>query len=234
MLEKWQSQLLSIASEEKAAVLRRFFKTGPGEYGYGDVFIGLTVPQVRATAKSFSKAPLPVIAGMLHSPEHEFRLSALLTLVEQYRTSKSESEREEIVQFYLSHTGSINNWDLVDLSAPKIVGLHILRHPEKSALLYSLADTAHLWSQRIAIISTLPLIKADKYTHTLALAEKFLTHPHQLMHKATGWMLREAGKRSLPALTAFLDTHAPHMPRTMLRYAIEKLPDTQRRYYMAL
>lgn len=231
--DKWKTRLAQEADEDKAKILSRFFKTAPGEYGEGDIFIGVTVPKVRAVAREFIQASPADIHNMLQSPVHEHRLSALLTLVEQYREARRDTPRRKtIVNFYLAHSTRANNWDLVDLSAPKILGewLTVNHDPE---LLDRLSLSDNLWQQRIAIVATLTLIRHGLYSDTLRLARRYLTHPHPLMHKATGWMLREVGKRDLPTLLAFLDAHAHTMPRTALRYAIERLTPDQRRHYMS-
>lgn len=170
---------------------------------------------------------------MLRHKIHEFRLSGFLALVMKYKKCKSTEQRQAIVDFYVSHGTNANNWDLVDLSAPYILGAHMLEHPDR-ALLDNLSTCDNLWLQRIAIVSTLMLIRHGRYDDTMRLAERYLTHPHPLIHKATGWMLREAGKRDITVLLRFLDTHAHVMPRTALRYAIEKLPPETRRNYMAM
>lgn len=229
MLSQIKSQLHALASEEKAAVLRRFFKTGPGEYGEGDLFVGITVPLVRSVAKSNIGAPLDVLGSLLQRPVHEERLCALLILVEQYRLFADR--RQAIVDFYLHHTAGINNWDLVDLSAPKIIGRHALLTDDHTTL-HRLSRSTLMWEQRIAMVSCLALIKADRLQTPLQLAEYLLHHPHPLMHKATGWMLREIGKRDITPLTEFLDLHATTMPRTSLRYAIERLSPSLRQHYM--
>lgn len=232
MYDKIITQLAAVASEEKAAVLRRFFKTGKGEYGEGDEFIGVTVPQNRAIARENIDTPDSDIARLLDSPVHEHRLCGLLIHVEQFRRARrSPARRREIVDFYLSHARRINNWDLVDLSAPKIIGEWLLENPDP-ALLDRLSFSDSIWEQRIAIVATLTLIRACRFADTIRLAERYLTHPHPLMHKATGWMLREIGKKDLAVLTAFLDRHAARMPRTALRYAIEMFTPDRRLYYM--
>ncbi len=231
MIEKWQNELRLHASEEKAKILSRFFKTGKGEYGEGDKFLGITVPVIRSVSRQHVDEPLDTVALLLHSPWHEDRMSALLTLVEKYRRHKGD--REEIVRFYLTHLSQANNWDLIDLSAPKILGEHVKATADHS-ILYTLAESTDLWHQRASIVATLTLIRNHNFAPTIALAVKFLTHPHQLMHKATGWMLREVGKRHEPTLLTFLDRFAPQMTRTALRYAIERLTPTQRTHYLHL
>lgn len=233
------TRLTYLSSADKAKVLARFFQTGPGQYGEGDRFIGVTVPKVREVAREFSSATLEDIHRLLQSEIHEARLCALLILVEQYRRARRDAaRRSEIVRFYLDHATQANNWDLVDLSCPKILG-QWLAQPDINPgadpeILFTLAHSGNLWLERIAIVSTMPLIAAGRFDITLTLAEQYLSHPHPLIHKATGWMLREAGKRHLPTLLTFLDAHAPAMPRTALRYAIEKLPDDLRHHYLTL
>ena len=233
LADEWKQRLLDAASPEKIPGLSRFFKTGPGQYGEGDRFIGLTVPLNRAIARDYHSAPLATIKAMLDSPEHEFRLSGLLALVARYRKHKDPDSRRETVDFYLTNAGRANNWDLVDLSCYEILGAHVLETGDTD-ILDSLSHSDNLWRQRIAIVSTMALIRAGQNDMTLRLASRYLTHPHQLIHKATGWMLREMGKRSPQALTEFLDTHAAAMPRTALRYAIERLSPELRQHYMKI
>lgn len=233
------TRLTDQSSADKAKVLARFFQTGPGQYGEGDRFIGVTVPKVREVARDYSSASFEVIARLLRNEIHEVRLCGWLILVEQYRRAKRDATlRSAIVSFYLENASQANNWDLVDLSCPKIIGQWLARpdlNPEADpAILFTLARSGDLWRERIAIMSTLTLIAHGHFDITLTLAEQYLTHPHPLIHKATGWMLREIGKRHLPTLLTFLDAHAPAMPRTALRYAIEKLPEESRRHYLTL
>lgn len=224
-----KSDLKTASDPLKAVDLARFFKTGKGEYGEGDIFWGITVPVQREIARRHMDASLDDIAKLLAEPVHECRLTALLILVQQY-PKKSENERREISEFYLANTEHINNWDLVDLSADKILG-HYLMDKERS-ILYKLAESSSLWEQRIAVLSTFHFIKNGDFTDALALCEKLMNHKHDLIHKATGWMLREAGKKDISVLIKFLDRHHRSMPRTMLRYSIEKLDDAQRKKYM--
>ena len=222
-------ELRSVASTEKAAHLSRFFKTGPGEYGEGDSFLGIPVPLTRNIAKANLETPLEELQILLHSPWHEARLCALLILVERFKKRKTtDEERTIIYQFYLKNTRRCNNWDLVDLSCPTIVGGYLL-HQTDHSLLYRLAESDNLWEQRIAIVSTITLIRHDQFADTLALSKQLMNHKHDLMHKAVGWMLREAGKRDMARLRAFVYEHVHRMPRTMLRYAIEKFPEDERR-----
>ena len=224
------AELDALHSEEKREVLPRFFKCGAGEYGEGDRFLGVVVPDTRAVAKKNMFASLEEVEGLLESKWHEVRLCGLLILVGQCR----KSVPKDVFEFYLAHTERINNWDLVDLTAPAIVGGYLLNRPEERERIYSLADSESLWEQRIAVVSTFTFIRNREYDDTYALAVKLMSHPHDLMHKAIGWMLREAGKRDQPRLEAFLDEYATSMPRTMLRYSIEKFPEELRRHYLLL
>lgn len=229
----WQRQLEDAARPEKVKILSSFFKTGKGGYGEGDTFIGLVVPDNRKISKAYFNLPFQEIAEMLSSPIHEFRLAALIALVERYRRcSKDAAARAEIADFYLSHTAGINNWDLVDLSAPQIIGSQML-YSGSTNIADHLAQSSNLWEQRISIVASFTLIKAGKFSLTLRLAEKFLHHKHDLIHKASGWMLREVGKHDQDTLCDFLDKHATEMPRTMLRYAIEKFDTPLRKHYMS-
>lgn len=213
----------------KREVLTRFFKTGKGQYGEGDKFLGVTVPNARSVAKMHKDEPFGVLAALLQSPWHECRLCALLVLVERFKKS-DEKERKAIYDFYLSQTSRINNWDLVDLSAPGIVGEYLKDKSRED--LYRLAESSLLWEQRIAVMATYTLIKNHDFIDILALSERLLRHEHDLMRKAVGWMLREMGKRDKDLLVQFLEKHCKTMPRTMLRYAIEKFPDEERREFM--
>lgn len=224
-----QRELETYADPVKREYLPRFFKTGKGEYGEGDKFLGVVVPNTRTVAKQHKDAPFAVMAELLQSQWHECRLCALLMLVERFKKN-GEKERKLIYDFYLSQTARINNWDLVDLSAPGIVGEYLKDKSRDD--LYRLADGALLWEQRIAVVSTYTLIKNGDFTDILALSERLLHHPHDLMRKAVGWMLREMGKRDKDLLVQFLEKHSKVMPRTMLRYAIEKFPEEERKEFM--
>lgn len=222
-----EEELLKLKNNKEAEHLMRFFKTGKGEYGEGDKFLGIRVPKTRNIVKKYYKTTsCTEIQTMLNSEYHEIRLCALLMMVELYKNNK-----QKIVELYLKNTKNINNWDLVDLTAHKIIGNYYLetQNPE---IIYSLADSNHLWSERIAVVSQWSIIKSGEFSLLIELCEKFLTHKHDLMHKATGWMLREAGKKDEKVLLNFLDKYSKTMPRTMLRYSIEKLSDTQKKYYM--
>ena len=230
--EIWQNQLRAVANPDKVKILSSFFKTGKGEYGEGDIFIGVTVPLNRTIARNYISAPFSVYTLMLSSQVHEFRLAALLALVLRFKKCKDYASRSEIVHFYLSHTAHINNWDLVDQSCPYILGEWTLSHGDQC--LHTLSHSTNMWEQRIAIVSTLTHIRNGHFHTALTLAERFLPHTHDLMHKATGWMLREVGKRNADALHAFLRLHTPHMARTTLRYAIERLSPTLRSHYLSI
>ena len=224
-----QQQLESLIDPVKREYLPKFFKTGKGQYGEGDQFLGVIVPNTRMVAKQYKNCDFSVMAELLQSPWHECRLCALLMLVERFRKS-DETERKRIYDFYLSQTDRINNWDLVDLSAPAIVGEYLKDKPRED--LYRLADSTLLWDQRIAIVANWKLIRYGEYFDILALSERLLNHKHDLMHKSIGWMLRELGKRNKELLIQFLDKHSARMPRTMLRYSIEKFPEDERQYYL--
>jgi 3-methyladenine DNA glycosylase AlkD len=227
--KKIQKRLRQFSSKEKVQVLQGFFKTGPGEYGEGDIFLGVVVPDIRRVAKEFHGTSLGEITTLLASTVHEERLLALLMLVFAY-TGGDDSLKRKIYSLYLKNTTYINNWDLVDLSAPNIVGAYLLDKSRKP--LYAFARSKDLWKRRIAILATFPFIKQNDFDETLGIAKILLTDEHDLLHKAVGWMLREVGKRSLPVEEKFLSRHYKKMPRTMLRYAIERFPEGKRRKYM--
>jgi len=231
LIKNIQKELHSFASEEKAAVLTKFFKTGRGEYAEGDKFIGVTVPNQRIVAKKYySEISFVEIGELLKSPIHEYRLTALLIMVFKFEKNKNSSERNQIVELYLKNPDYINNWDLVDLSAPKILGAYLF--DKDKTILYDFAKSGHLWKQRIAIISTYYFIKKKHFEDTFRISEILLFHKHDLIHKAVGWMLREAGKMNLSAEIEFLNRHYKKMPRTMLRYAIEKFDEDIRQKYL--
>jgi 3-methyladenine DNA glycosylase AlkD len=227
-----RKELKSMADPEKAAILQRFFKTGPSQYGEGDIFIGVMVPQSRRVAKKFNQLPLGEVRTLLYSRVHEERLVALLILAWRYSSASSSREKEEIVKFYLDHIKRVNNWDLVDLSAPNILGAHLVDRDGRRRLLYRLAGSENVWERRIAIVATHHFIRNGDFSDTLKIAEMLLQDRHDLIHKAVGWMLREVGKRDAAAEEEFLEKHCSVMPRTMLRYAIERLSERKRRRYM--
>lgn len=215
---------------EKAAFFPRFFRTGPGEYGEGDLFLGVTVPDLRQVAKKHAhRLTLNDLEKMLQSPYHEVRLLSLIVMTLQYEKGEDE-KKGDLVDLYLRNLHRINNWDLVDTSAHKIIGAYYF--DKDRGILGDLAQRDHLWSQRVAVISTLYFIQKGEYEDTLKLAELLLNHSHDLIHKAVGWMLREVGKRDLEKEIAFLDRHYKVMPRTMLRYAIEKFEEPLRQAFL--
>lgn len=223
------ARLELLANPRDAQFLQGYFRTGPGEYGAGDRFLGIRVPALRKLTRSLDPMSLPELARLLESEWHEARLLALLALVRRYQ--RDASARADIYQLYLAHTARINNWDLVDLSAPHIVGAHLEARSRRP--LYRLARSRLLWERRIAMLATLRFIKAGDVADTLALAEVLLHDGHDLVHKAVGWMLREAWQRAPAETGAFVAAHCGTMPRTMLRYAIEKQPEPVRRRYLA-
>lgn len=226
-------ELRSFANPDKATSALKFFRTGPGEYGEGDRFLGVTVPEQRMVARSFRDLPIADITPILQSPWHEMRLTALLILVNQFQSCKRDPVRQQIVvDFYLNHLDHVNNWDLVDSSAPKILGAFSLVQPTYQKKMDALSKSKQLWRERIAVVATQAQIQQHQFHQILVFAERLLKHPHDLMHKAIGWMLREMGQKDLPTLLAFLDQHAAKMPRTMLRYAIEKLGPRDKEHYM--
>jgi 3-methyladenine DNA glycosylase AlkD len=223
--------LEKLKNPAKARFLQQFFKTGPGEYGEGDVFLGITVPQQRAVAKQFKDADFTSLRKLLKSPVHEYRLTALIILTLQYQGGDLPAQKK-IFDFYLKQRAGINNWDLVDVSAPYIVGEYLLGRD--SAILFRLAHSKRIWDRRIAILAAFAFIKSGDFEVPLRLAEILVFDAHDLMQKAVGWMLREVGKRSLKAEEAFLHKYAAIMPRTMLRYAIERFPEKKRLRYLRL
>lgn len=224
-----QQELENYIDPVKREYLPNFFKTGKGQYGEGDKFLGVVVPNTRLVAKRHKDESFEVMAQLLQSEWHECRLCALLMLVERFKKS-DEKGRKMIYDFYLTQTARINNWDLVDLSAPGIVGEYLKDKSRED--LYRLADSELLWDQRIAIVSTYTLIKNGDFIEILALSERFLNTRHDLMQKAVGWMLREMGKRDKDILVQFLEKFSKVMPRTMLRYSIEKFTEEERREFM--
>lgn len=228
-MKQLRARLQKLGSPSDAKFLQRFFKTAPGEYGAGDQFIGIRVPVLRSLAKDFRSLPLADVTALLHSPIHEERLLALLILVDAYQRA-DETGRAAIYKLYLKNLAGVNNWDLVDTSAPHIVGRHLAQRSR--TVLFRLARSKNLWHRRIAMLATFHFIRQDDFADALQLAEVLCDDKHDLMHKAVGWMLREIGKRDVAVLKKFLDQHAALMPRTMLRYAIEKLPERERQRYL--
>ena len=221
-----EQELRQLSSPEKAEVYARFFKTGKGEYGEGDRFIGLTVPEQRQIAKKHVDAPLKAVQRLLDSRIHEFRLTGLLILVYKFERAGGR----QIVDFYLKNIHASNNWDLIDCIADKILGRYLMDRDK--SILYGFARSGNLWKRRIAIITTFHFIRNGRFDDTLRIAEILLHDRHDLIHKAVGWMLREIGKRDGKFLHKFLDKHHKQMPRTMLRYAVERFPRQKQRKYL--
>jgi len=229
LAEEISGRLQSLANAARASLLQRYFKTGPGEYAEGDRFIGLTVPQVRGLLRHYRSLTAADVLQLLASPLHEMRFFALLALVRCFEKG-DEACREQVYCLYLANTGRINNWDLVDCSAPQIVGGYLLERPREQ--LYGLARSTTLWERRIAVLATFAFIRCGRFDDSLELARLLLTDRQDLIHKAVGWMLREVGKRDQATLEHFLQQHCRVMPRTMLRYAIERLPEQLRQSFL--
>ncbi|MFQ5974984.1 MAG: DNA alkylation repair protein [Candidatus Hydrothermarchaeales archaeon] len=229
MLDQLKEDLLKLENPEKAKILSRFFKTGKGQYGEGDVFLGIKVPEQRKLAKKYKDLTLKDLQKLLKSKIHEHRLTALIILVNKFKKA-DEPGKKEIFNFYLKNTKNINNWDLVDGSAPNITGDYLLE--KDKSILYKLAESDNLWERRIAILSTFRFIKNNEFEDALKISKMLLNDDHDLMHKAVGWMLREIGKRDLEKEEQFLKKHCKEMPRTMLRYAIEKFDENKRKAYL--
>jgi 3-methyladenine DNA glycosylase AlkD len=230
MLDELKKDLKALVDPLKAEILPRFFKTGKGEYGEGDVFLGVIVPNQRKVAKKYRNLPLSNIQKLLLSEIHEYRLTALFILVEQYKKASSE-DKKTIAEFYIKNSKRINNWDLVDSSASYILGDYFFDRDR--SVLYKFAESSNLWERRIAIIATQEFIRKGDFKDTFKIAKILLSDKHDLIHKAVGWMLREVGNRDLQKEIDFLDQHYKTMPRTMLRYAIEKFDPQKRSFYLA-
>ena len=221
--------LKTLATEERRKVNEWFFKTGKGEYGYGDIFLGVTAPDIRRIAKKFSQEiSLQELTELIRSPIHEVRLCALIILVNKYKKENSD----KIYQYYMDHLTAINNWDLVDSSAPYIVGDYLYKHPEKSKILIDFSHSENLWVRRISIVSTFTFIKNNEFNTTLKIAKLLLNDNHDLIHKALGWMLREIYKRDERIIKRFLRQNYAQIPRTTLRYAIERMDKEERLLYL--
>lgn len=230
VLSQIKKDLKALEDREKAKFLQRFFKTGPGEYAEGDAMLGISMPNQRAIAKKYARdISVADAVKLLASKYHEFRMTALVMLVYKYEKS-DEDMRREIYDAYLANTKFINNWDLVDVSAPNIVGDYLLERDRK--ILYRLAKSSDLWKKRIAMLATFAFIKERDFDDALKIAEILIDDEHDLIHKAVGWMLRELGKKSQVAEEKFLKKHYKTMPRTMLRYAIERFDEKKRKFYM--
>ena len=228
-LNKIKEEFLKLANSEQAINLQRFFKTGKGQYGEGDIFLGIKVPEQRKLAKLYSDLPVKEAEELLQSKIHEQRLTALFILINHYKKG-TEEDKKLIFDLYLKNAKKVNNWDLVDLSAPNIVGDYLL--DKNREILYNLAKSTNLWEKRISILATYTFIKNNQYTETIKISEILLNDTHDLIHKAVGWMLREVGKKNQEVEEDFLLKYHKKMPRTMLRYAIEKFDEDKRKFYM--
>lgn len=224
------SELKVTGSPEKAEHLSRFFKTGKGQYGEGDLFLGVTVPQQRDIAKKFRTAGIDTLEELIRSPFHEARLTALLILIDKYEKEKNKELQKTYVDFYCNHTPYINNWDLVDLSCYKLLGRWL--SDRDRSMLYEWASCGELWKQRISIVTCMYFIRKGDFHDCMAISDLLINHPHDLIHKAVGWLLREVGKKDRTALIIFLKDRYKTMPRTMLRYAIEHFPEEERKKYL--
>ncbi|MBI2133123.1 DNA alkylation repair protein [Candidatus Woesearchaeota archaeon] len=228
MIDKLISEMQQNSDRKKAILLQKFFKTGKGEYGEGDKFLGITVPNQRKLAAKYKEISLNELQKLISSRIHEHRLTALLILIGKY---KRKDDKRMIFEFYIKNRGRINNWDLVDLSSEKIIGDYLL--DKDKGLLYKMAESRNVWERRIAIIATFRYIRENQFNDTLKISEMMLGDKHDLIHKAVGWMLREIGKRDQKKLDKFLENHHKRMPRTMLRYAIERMDEKKRMMYMS-
>ena len=228
--------LMAKADERQAANLSRFFKTSPGQYGHGDRFLGIRVPETRAIVKEAKKGmTLTAAIELIHSEWHEVRLAGFLSLIELYRKAKKQKDEDaqkSIVDTYIELIPYGNNWDLVDLVSQYILGDRLLTHPDERGILYRLAESSNLWENRVSIVATFAMIRACSFDDTLRLAEIHMHHPHDLMHKAVGWILRETGKKNEQVLTDYLLPRYKQMPRTMLRYAIERFEEPKRKAFL--
>lgn len=225
------AELYSMRDRRKAETLARFFKCGKGEYGEGDLFLGITVPQQRKLAKKYQSLPLSEMTALIGNKYHEARLTGLLILV--YAFEKADAKKQkEIYRFYLAHSDRINNWDLIDVTAPNIVGMYLWENPKERKILYRLVRSKNMWERRMVILATFAFLRRGDFRDTLKISEGLLSDKEDLIHKSVGWMLREVGKRDKNALKFFLAKHLSRMPRTTLRYAIEHFPETQRKRYL--
>ncbi len=227
------SELKALANPSRAFGLQKFFQTAKGQYGEGDIFLGLTVPEVRTIATKYKNLPFSEIEKLTSSDFHEFRLCGLVILTLRFKVSKERSEQKKIFNFYMKQAkaGYVNNWDLVDVTAP-IIGAYLVGENDPYPLLEKLARSKSLWERRLAIIFTFAFIRAGELDPTIEISQRLLKDDHDLIHKAVGWMLREVGKRNIQILRAFLNENAQQMPRTMLRYAIEKMSEVERKKWL--
>ena len=222
-------ELENISSTEKRAAYQWFFKTGKGDYGEGDSFIGVTMPELHKAAKKYKNLEFNEIRELLKSPIHEHRMVGLLILVLRY-----EKQKKEVFEFYLENVEAANNWDLIDVTAPKVIGKYLLENPKEKDLLYNFANSSDLWKKRISIISTMTFIKNNQFEDAIKISEILIKDEHDLIHKAVGWMLREIGKKDEVKLKEFLNKHIREMSRTTLRYSIEKLDSEERLRYLRM
>ncbi|HLF53692.1 MAG TPA: DNA alkylation repair protein [Candidatus Nanoarchaeia archaeon] len=225
-----QIALRKLSKPEKIPTYQNFFKTGKGEYAEGDIFIGVTVPDTRKVAQSFISTPLDELVPLLNSKIHEDRMCGLMIIAYKYQKLSNSEEQKKLVDFYLKHRYAANNWDLIDCIVDRILGPWLL--DKDKTILYDFAKSSSLWERRMAIISTFHFIKNNKFEDTIKISEILLSDKHDLIHKAVGWMLREMGKRDIKKLESFLKKHSRNMPRTMLRYAIERFPEERRQGYL--
>ena len=223
-------EIRSLADKERAIHSKKFFKTGKGEYGYGDIFLGVRTPQIRLIAKKHIEISTTEMQTLIKSKYHEERLLGLIILANKYSKDKDEKVRNQLYKIYVSSFKYVNNWDLVDVTCPHVIGKHLMN--KERSILYSWARSEDLWTKRIAIVSTHWFIRKNDLDDTFKIAEILLNDEHDLIHKAVGWMLREAGKRDLEKEEIFLKKHYKNMPRTMLRYSIEKFPEPKRQKYL--
>lgn len=222
--------LEKVSSKEYASTLQKFFKTGKGEYGYGDVFVGIKIPSLRSICKKYYRdISFEQLNFFTQNRVHEYRLFAFLILTYKFEKA-TQQQKKDIYEYYIKHLEYVNNWDIVDLTAHEIVGQYLIDKDRKD--IYELLNSDNLWKQRVAVISTYAFIRNGDFKEILSFAKKLLTHEHDLIHKAVGWMLRNMGKKDINELRKFLDSYATEMPRTMLRYAIERLEEPQRKKYL--
>ena len=227
---KASEEIRALADKERAVNSKKFFKTGKGEYGYGDIFLGVRTPQIRSIAKKNISISTTEMKTLIKSKYHEERLLGLIILANKYSKDKDEKVRNQLYKIYVSSFKYVNNWDLVDVTCPHVIGKHLM--DKERSILYSWARSEDLWTKRIAIVSTHWFIRKNDLDDTFKIAEILLNDEHDLIHKAVGWMLREAGKRDLEKEEIFLKKHYKNMPRTMLRYSIEKFPEPKRQKYL--
>jgi len=230
-LQQIKKELSILADPKKSRSFSKFFKTGSGQYGYGDVFAGISVPDQRKVAKKSASLSLTHLKQLLSSKIHEHRLTSLFILSYKYECA-DDAEKNNLISFYLKNVRHVNNWDLVDHSAVALLGKHVLKVPHASAVLYGFARSDNVWQRRISIVATLPLIRAGEFDDALQISQLLLCDEHDLIHKAVGWILREIGKQNRRVLEAFLNVHLTMLPRTTLRYAIECLPEKKRLSYL--